>query len=42
VIVGGCCVLVTILRRLHLPGIRISDRNILDGLVESLARTSGS
>jgi exopolyphosphatase/guanosine-5'-triphosphate,3'-diphosphate pyrophosphatase len=36
VIVGGCCVLVTILRRLHVPGIRISDRNILDGMVESL------
>jgi exopolyphosphatase/guanosine-5'-triphosphate,3'-diphosphate pyrophosphatase len=36
VIVGGCCILVTILRRLHVPAIRISDRNILDGMVESL------
>jgi exopolyphosphatase / guanosine-5'-triphosphate,3'-diphosphate pyrophosphatase len=34
IIVGGCCVLVTILRRLHLAGIRVSDHNILDGLLE--------
>ncbi len=37
VIVGGCCVLVTILRRLQLPAIRVSDRNLLDGLLEGLA-----
>jgi exopolyphosphatase/guanosine-5'-triphosphate,3'-diphosphate pyrophosphatase len=37
IIVGGCCVLVTILRRLQLSAIRVSDRNILDGLVESLS-----
>jgi exopolyphosphatase/guanosine-5'-triphosphate,3'-diphosphate pyrophosphatase len=37
IIVGGCCVLVTILRRLQLGGIRVSDRNILDGLVESVS-----
>jgi exopolyphosphatase/guanosine-5'-triphosphate,3'-diphosphate pyrophosphatase len=34
VIVGGCCMLVTILRRLQLPAIRVSDRNLLDGLLE--------
>ena len=34
VIVGGCCMLVTILRRLQLPAIRVSDHNLLDGLLE--------
>jgi exopolyphosphatase/guanosine-5'-triphosphate,3'-diphosphate pyrophosphatase len=36
VIVGGCCVLVTIMRRLHRSAIRVSDRNLLDALVEDL------
>ena len=30
----GCCMLVTILRRLQLPAIRVSDHNLLDGLLE--------
>ena len=31
---SGCCMLVTILRRLQLPAIRVSDHNLLDGLLE--------
>jgi exopolyphosphatase / guanosine-5'-triphosphate,3'-diphosphate pyrophosphatase len=36
VIVGGCCVLVAVMRRLHLPGIIVSTRGILDGIVAEL------
>ena len=33
VIVGGCCVLVAIMRRLHLDHIIVSTHNLLDGVV---------
>lgn len=36
VIVGGCCVLVAVMRRLHLAGIIVSTRGILDGMVAEL------
>lgn len=37
VIVGGCCVLVALLRTLDAPGLLASEADILDGLVMSLA-----
>jgi exopolyphosphatase/guanosine-5'-triphosphate,3'-diphosphate pyrophosphatase len=37
VIVGGCCVLVALLRLLDAPGLLVSEADILDGLVLSLA-----
>jgi exopolyphosphatase / guanosine-5'-triphosphate,3'-diphosphate pyrophosphatase len=37
VIVGGCCVLVALLRLLDAPGLLVSEADILDGLVMSLA-----
>mgnify|MGYP000889725858 CR=1 FL=1 len=40
VIVGGCCALVAILRRLGLAEIRVSEADILDGLARSLLATS--
>jgi exopolyphosphatase/guanosine-5'-triphosphate,3'-diphosphate pyrophosphatase len=33
VIVGGCCVLVGIMRRLHLAEITVSVNNLLDGVI---------
>lgn len=33
VIVAGCCLLVAVMRRLHLPEIIVSTHNLLDGLV---------
>lgn len=36
VIVGGCCVLVAIMRKLHLDSITVSTRNILDGIATEL------
>lgn len=36
VIVGGCCVLVAVLRRLHLQSIVVSVRSILDGVAAEL------
>src|SRR5690606_23264655 len=36
VIVGGCCVLVGILRHLDLPGLLVSETDLLDGLAASL------
>jgi exopolyphosphatase/pppGpp-phosphohydrolase len=31
--VGGCCVLVGIMRRLHLSEITVSVNNLLDGVI---------
>jgi exopolyphosphatase/pppGpp-phosphohydrolase len=31
--VGGCCLLVAIMRRLHLDNIIVSTHNLLDGVV---------
>ncbi|MFA5774863.1 MAG: DUF501 domain-containing protein [Ilumatobacteraceae bacterium] len=36
IIVGGCCVLVGIMRKLQLNSITVSTRNILDGIVAEL------
>lgn len=38
VIIGGCCVLVAIYRRLGIDEILVSEADILDGLARSLAR----
>jgi exopolyphosphatase/guanosine-5'-triphosphate,3'-diphosphate pyrophosphatase len=40
VIVGGCCVLVALLRTLGSEGLLVSESDILDGLVYSLAARS--
>lgn len=39
IIIGGCCVLVAILRSLDAPEITVSTRNILDGLCHELRAT---
>ncbi len=36
IIVGGCCVLVAVMRKLQLNSITVSTRNILDGIVAEL------
>jgi exopolyphosphatase / guanosine-5'-triphosphate,3'-diphosphate pyrophosphatase len=36
VIVAGCCLLVAIMRRLHLDHIIVSTHNLLDGLVAEM------
>ena len=36
VIVGGCCALVAIMRRLRLPAITVSVHNLLDGVVQHI------
>jgi exopolyphosphatase/guanosine-5'-triphosphate,3'-diphosphate pyrophosphatase len=36
VIVGGCCILVAILRRLHADHITVSDADLLDGIVAEI------
>jgi exopolyphosphatase/guanosine-5'-triphosphate,3'-diphosphate pyrophosphatase len=41
VIVGGCCVLVSLLRTLGSSGLLVSESDILDGLVLSLAQRLG-
>ena len=41
VIVGGCCVLVALLRTLGADGLLVSESDILDGLVFSLAERLG-
>jgi exopolyphosphatase/guanosine-5'-triphosphate,3'-diphosphate pyrophosphatase len=41
VIVGGCCVLVALLRTLGSDGLLVSESDILDGLVSSLAARLG-
>lgn len=41
VIVGGSCVLVAILRRLHAPGIVVSSRGVLDGVASELLERLG-
>ncbi len=40
IIVGGCCVLVAIMRKLQLNSITVSTRNILDGIVDELRSDS--
>lgn len=42
VIVGGCCILVAIMRRLHLDNVIVSTHNLLDGVVAELRRTVGT
>jgi exopolyphosphatase/guanosine-5'-triphosphate,3'-diphosphate pyrophosphatase len=37
VIVGGCCILVAILRRLHADHITVSDADLLDGIVAEIS-----
>jgi exopolyphosphatase/guanosine-5'-triphosphate,3'-diphosphate pyrophosphatase len=41
VIVGGCCILVALFRRLGLAELLVSEADILDGLVLSLAARAG-
>jgi len=41
VIVGGCCLLVALFRTLGLQELLVSESDILDGLVASLARPTG-
>lgn len=36
IIVGGCCVLVAIMRKLQVNSITVSTRNILDGIASEL------
>jgi exopolyphosphatase/pppGpp-phosphohydrolase len=36
VIVGGCCALVAFMRFFEVPSLRVSESDILDGLVLSL------
>ena len=38
VIVGGCCVLVAIMRTWHVPQLVVSHRNLLDGVCDELRR----
>ena len=40
VIVGGCCLLVAIMRRLHLDHIIVSTHNLLDGVVAELRQSA--
>ncbi len=42
IIVGGCCVLVAIMRKLRLDSITVSTRNILDGIVAELLETQAT
>jgi len=42
IIVGGCCVLVAIMRKLRLDSITVSTRNILDGIVAELLETEAT
>jgi exopolyphosphatase/guanosine-5'-triphosphate,3'-diphosphate pyrophosphatase len=40
VIVGGCCVLVGVMRKLRIPEIMVSVNNLLDGLVRDELKLS--
>ncbi len=42
IIVGGCCVLVAIMRKLRLDSITVSTHNILDGIVAELLETEAT
>ncbi|MEY2939567.1 MAG: hypothetical protein RIS58_554, partial [Actinomycetota bacterium] len=42
IIVGGCCVLVGIMRRLKLDALTVSTHNLLDGLIADARRGVGS
>lgn len=42
IIVGGCCVLVAIMRKLQLNSITVSTRNILDGIASELRSGASS
>ena len=39
IIVAGCCILVAVMRRLHLEGITVSTRGLVHGVVADMART---
>lgn len=36
IIVGGCCLLVAVMRRLQIPELTVSQHNLLDGIIETL------
>ena len=36
IIVGGCCVLVAVMRRLQISELIVSQHNLLDGVINSL------
>ena len=40
IIVGGCCLLVAVMRRLQIPELIVSQHNLLDGIVDDLRTKS--
>ena len=40
IIVGGCCLLVAVMRRLQIPELIVSQHNLLDGIVDELRNRS--
>ena len=40
IIVGGCCLLVAVMRRLQIPELIVSQHNLLDGVVDELRNRS--
>ncbi len=38
IIVGGCCLLVAVMRRLQIPELIVSQHNLLDGIVDDLRK----
>ena len=40
IIVGGCCLLVAVMRRLQIPELIVSQHNLLDGIVDDLRNKS--
>ncbi|MEY4405467.1 MAG: Ppx/GppA phosphatase family, partial [Actinomycetota bacterium] len=38
IIVGGCCVLVAVMRRLQISELTVSQYNLLDGLISELRK----
>jgi exopolyphosphatase / guanosine-5'-triphosphate,3'-diphosphate pyrophosphatase len=40
IIVGGCCLLVAVMRRLQIPELIVSQHNLLDGIVDDLRKKS--
>lgn len=40
IIVGGCCLLVAVMRRLQIPELIVSQHNLLDGIVDDLRKES--
>jgi exopolyphosphatase / guanosine-5'-triphosphate,3'-diphosphate pyrophosphatase len=39
-IVGGCCIVVGVMRRLHLDDVVVSSSNVLDGFAAEMARAA--